>query len=153
MPKNLSTRRTMPLKSSKILSIPWNSFGILRISIVCEFARVLAEWFFPIREPLLRKSEPKWLLGSRQWRYCDYESVCIIIACHQIPETLRRSPPVLFNDTGSAFGMHEDTGLVGLTMTKNFRQFEPQTRFSQKWFSYGKNHSASTPALLRAVKK
>ena len=31
-----------------------------------------------IREPLLRKSEPKWLLGSRQWRYCDYESVCIV---------------------------------------------------------------------------
>ena len=37
VPKLLSTRRTMPLKSSKILSNPWESFEILPISIVLQF--------------------------------------------------------------------------------------------------------------------
>ena len=37
VPKNLSTRRTMPLKWSKILRNPSKSFEILQISIVCEF--------------------------------------------------------------------------------------------------------------------
>ena len=37
VPKLLSTRRTMPLKSSKILSTPWKSLEILPISIVLQF--------------------------------------------------------------------------------------------------------------------
>ena len=45
VPKLLSTRRTMPLKSSKILSNPWKSFEILPISIVLQFVvlQILAE--------------------------------------------------------------------------------------------------------------
>ena len=38
VPENLSTRRTMPLKSSKILSAPWKYLEILPISIVWQIA-------------------------------------------------------------------------------------------------------------------
>ena len=63
-------------------------FGILFVlSTHCRIARACACSSFHIS--VLRRintalhssaetSEPKWLLGSRQWRYCDYESVCIV---------------------------------------------------------------------------
>ena len=41
VPKNLSTWRTMPLKSSKILSNPFKSFEILPISIVWQIVVIL----------------------------------------------------------------------------------------------------------------
>ena len=41
VPKNLSTWRTMPLKSSKILSNPFKSFEILPISIVWQIVVLL----------------------------------------------------------------------------------------------------------------
>ena len=55
VPKLLSTRRTMPLKSSKILSNPWKPFEILPISIVLQFVVVIQGGFVI----------SKWIFGSK----------------------------------------------------------------------------------------
>ena len=41
------------------------------------------------------------MLGSRQWRYCDYESVCIVYCLPSDPRLSAGPPPMLFNDIGS----------------------------------------------------